>query len=86
MCAGSVRRSSTPSAAALAYILATPARDDDRDHHLKFVLAPESSDADIAAFQERFGCFIVTGYGSSEGAIKMMRYEARGPVRSAGRG
>jgi len=62
---------------ALAYILATPPNDDDREHRLKFVLAPESSDADIAAFQERFGCFIVTGYGSSEGAIKMM------PVRKA---
>jgi fatty-acyl-CoA synthase len=62
---------------ALAYILATPPSDDDRDHRLKFVLAPESSDADIAAFQERFGCFVVTGYGSSEGAIKMM------PVRRA---
>lgn len=62
---------------ALAYILATPPSDDDREHRLKFVLAPESSDADIAAFQARFGCFVVTGYGSSEGAIKMM------PVRGA---
>lgn len=62
---------------ALAYILATPPSDDDREHHLKFVLAPESSEADIAAFQERFGCFIVTGYGSSEGAIKMMPVRGR---------
>jgi len=62
---------------ALAYILATPPSADDRDHHLKFVLAPESSEADIAAFQERFGCFIVTGYGSSEGAIKMMPVRGR---------
>ncbi|MEY2427015.1 MAG: steroid-22-oyl-CoA synthetase, partial [Actinomycetota bacterium] len=62
---------------ALAYILATPPSADDRDHHLKFVLAPESSEADIAAFQDRFGCFIVTGYGSSEGAIKMMPVRGR---------
>jgi fatty-acyl-CoA synthase len=57
---------------ALAYVLATPPSEADRDHQLKYVLAPESSDADVAAFQERFGCIIVTGYGSSEGAIKMM--------------
>ena len=35
---------------ALAYILATPPSDHDRDHDLKFVLAPESSTADMRAF------------------------------------
>jgi fatty-acyl-CoA synthase len=54
---------------ALSYVLATPASPDDRNHRVKFALAPESSPADAAAFTERFGIPIVTGYGSSEGAI-----------------
>ena len=69
---------------ALAYVLATPPSQTDRDHQLKYVLAPESSDADVAAFQERFGCIIVTGYGSSEGAIKMMPVR-RGRAGALGR-
>jgi fatty-acyl-CoA synthase len=56
---------------ALSYVLATPPSSADRDHHLRFVLAPESSAADMAAFTERFGCPVIDGYGSSEGAIKM---------------
>ena len=32
---------------ALAYILATPESEHDKDHDLKFVLAPESSTADM---------------------------------------
>ena len=54
---------------ALSYVLATPAADDDRDHRLKWALAPESSPADIRAFEKRFGVTCITGYGSSENAI-----------------
>jgi fatty-acyl-CoA synthase len=54
---------------ALSYLLATPPSPDDRKHHVKFGLAPESSPADAAAFRERFGIPLVGGYGSSEGAI-----------------
>jgi steroid-22-oyl-CoA synthetase len=54
---------------ALSYVLATPASPDDRAHHVKFGLAPESSPADAAAFRRRFGIPLVGGYGSSEGAI-----------------
>jgi fatty-acyl-CoA synthase len=54
---------------ALSYVLATPPSPDDRKHHVKFGLAPESSPADAAAFHERFGIPLVGGYGSSEGAI-----------------
>jgi fatty-acyl-CoA synthase len=64
---------------AVSYILATPPTDDDRDHQLKFVLGPESSEADAAAFRRRFGCPVVTGYGSSEGAIQMMPLRAPRP-------
>lgn len=54
---------------ALAFIMSTPPDPADREHRLKVVLAPESSVADIAAFEERFGCPVLSGYGSSENAI-----------------
>ncbi len=53
----------------LTYILATPGTDHDRDHDLKFVLAPESSAVDMATFKRRFGVPVFGGYGSSENAI-----------------
>lgn len=53
----------------LTYVLATPASDDDRDHQLKFILAPESSAVDMATFEARFGVPAFGGYGSSENAI-----------------
>ena len=56
---------------ALSYILATPPTDEDRDHQVKFALAPESSPADIRAFRQRFGIACFAGYGSSENAIIM---------------
>jgi fatty-acyl-CoA synthase len=54
---------------ALSYVLATPPSPDDRNHRVKFGLAPESSPTDAAAFRARFGIPIFGGYGSSEGAI-----------------
>ena len=62
---------------ALSYVLATPPAADDRDHNVKFGLAPESSPADMTAFRSRFGIPLVGGYGSSEGAIVIS------PVRDA---
>lgn len=56
---------------ALAYILATPEAPEDRDHQVKFALAPESSPRDVRAFRKRFGILCVTGYGSSENVIIM---------------
>lgn len=56
---------------ALAYILATPESPADRDHRVKFALAPESSPRDMRAFKERFGILCVAGYGSSENVIIM---------------
>jgi fatty-acyl-CoA synthase len=66
---------------ALSYVLATPPAPDDRDHCVKFALAPESSPADVRAFRERFGIPIVQGYGQSEGAIVLA--PARGKQRGA---
>ncbi len=57
---------------ALAYVLATPESADDKDHDLKFVLAPESSTADMKTFKRRFGPPVFGGYGSSENAIVMI--------------
>jgi fatty-acyl-CoA synthase len=57
---------------ALAYVLATLPRADDRDHDVKYGLAPESSPADMRAFTERFGIPLVSGYGSSENAIVLV--------------
>lgn len=54
---------------ALAHLLATPATPRDRDHSLGFVLAPESTEPDKAAFTERFGATVFDGYGSSENAV-----------------
>jgi fatty-acyl-CoA synthase len=62
---------------ALSYILKTPPTEHDRDHRVKFALGPESSAPDIEAFRERFGIPVIEGYGSSEGAIRMI------PVRTS---
>lgn len=56
---------------ALAYILATPESPDDRNHRVKFALAPEASPHDLRAFRTRFGIPCVAGYGSSENVIIM---------------
>jgi fatty-acyl-CoA synthase len=56
---------------ALSYVLATPPSAEDRDHHVKFALAPESSPADMKAFRARFGIACFAGYGSSENAVIM---------------
>lgn len=54
---------------AIAHINATPPTDHDREHRLKWVLGPETSEADKAAFSARFGVPIFDGYGSSENAV-----------------
>lgn len=54
---------------AISHILATPTRPDDRDHQVRYGLAPETPRPDISAFKERFGITLFEGYGSSENAI-----------------
>lgn len=58
---------------ALAYVLATPPMDDDADCTLRRGFGTEASVADHAAFQERFGCVLAEGYGSSEGGVAINR-------------
>jgi fatty-acyl-CoA synthase len=58
---------------ALAYVLATPPAPDDADNTLRFGFGTDASPQDISMFKRRFGCPVVEGYGSSEGAIAMAR-------------
>ncbi len=54
---------------ALAYVLATPDEPDDATTTLRRGFGTEASVADKAAFEERFGCVLTEGYGSSEGGL-----------------
>ncbi|GAA2572722.1 long-chain-fatty-acid--CoA ligase [Actinomadura fulvescens] len=56
---------------ALSYVLATPAKDDDKDNPVKFAFGNEAAPLEQKAFGERFGCFVVDGYGSTETAIAL---------------
>ena len=57
---------------AIAHINATPPTVADRDHGLKWVLGPETSEADKHAFSARFGVPVFDGYGSSENAVILL--------------
>ena len=58
---------------ALTYVLGTEAKPDDADNTLQRGFGNEASDLDIERFQERFGCKIIEGYGSSEGGAVIVR-------------
>ncbi|MFF4348820.1 long-chain-fatty-acid--CoA ligase [Streptomyces sp. NPDC001530] len=58
---------------AVQYLLATPARPDDRDNPLRMGFGTEAGAVDAAAFEERFGVRLVEGYGSSEGGAAIQR-------------
>jgi fatty-acyl-CoA synthase len=57
---------------AISHIVATSPSPHDRDHHLRYVLGPETSAPDKAEFTRRFGVPLFEGYGSSENAIVLM--------------
>ena len=57
---------------AIAHIVSTPPTEHDRDHHLRYVLGPETSTPDKTEFTRRFGVPVIEGYGSSENAIVLM--------------
>jgi fatty-acyl-CoA synthase len=58
---------------ALSYVLAVPEAPDDADNRLRWGLGSEASPRDIKEFRRRFGCPVVEGYGSSEGAVVLTR-------------
>jgi len=64
---------------ALSYILAVPPSPDDGDNQLKWGLGSEASPRDIDEFRRRFGCYVVEGYGSSEGAVVIQPFPGMPP-------
>ena len=68
---------------ALAYVLATPPSADDASCTLVRGFGTEASVADHAAFETRFGCTLIEGYGSSEGGVAINRSDST-PVGSLG--
>ncbi|WP_436740111.1 AMP-binding protein [Streptomyces sp. BBFR102] len=69
---------------AVAYVLACPEQDDDGDNQLTHAFGTEASPEDQAAFLRRFGCRLIEGYGSSEGAGLLKRVPG-GPPAALGR-
>jgi fatty-acyl-CoA synthase len=57
----------------LAYILATPERDDDADNPLIRAFGNEGSADDVARFAERFAVTVTDAYGSTEGGATVAR-------------
>ncbi|CRK53359.1 Long-chain-fatty-acid--CoA ligase FadD17 [Rhodococcus sp. RD6.2] len=57
----------------LAYVLATPERDDDADNPLKVLYGNEGSPSGIAEFARRFDVRVVDGFGSTEGGVLIPR-------------
>ena len=56
---------------AIAYILATPERPDDAENTLTSAFGTEASVRDRDRFRRRFGCYLIEGYGQSEGGASM---------------
>ena len=56
---------------AIAYILATPEHPDDADNTLKSAFGTEASVRDRDRFRRRFGCYLIEGYGQSEGGASI---------------
>ncbi len=54
---------------AIAYILATPERPDDAENTLTSAFGTEASVRDRSRFRKRFGCYLIEGYGQSEGGV-----------------
>ena len=69
---------------AVQYLLATPARPDDRDNPLRLGFGTEAGAVDAAAFERRFGVRLVEGYGSSEGGAAV-RWTPGTPAGAVGR-
>jgi fatty-acyl-CoA synthase len=57
----------------LAYILATPEREDDADNPVMVAFGNEANPKDIEIFERRFGCRVMDSYGSSEGGANIVR-------------
>ncbi|WP_206796529.1 long-chain-fatty-acid--CoA ligase [Amycolatopsis sp. MtRt-6] len=63
----------------LSYVVATPARPDDAENPLRLVYGNEGAAADLAVFEERFGCKVVDAFGSTEGGVGFARTDDTPP-------
>ena len=63
----------------LTYILETPALPDDADSTVRIGFGNEAAPLDIDRFAQRFGCYVVDGYGSTEGGINMSKTDDTPP-------
>ncbi|EUA16864.1 long-chain-fatty-acid--CoA ligase FadD17 [Mycobacterium kansasii 662] len=69
----------------LAYILATPQREDDADNPLRVAFGNEANEKDIEEFARRFAVQVEDGFGSTENAVIVIR-EPGTPPGSIGKG
>ncbi|MFI6298213.1 AMP-binding protein [Nonomuraea sp. NPDC050790] len=69
---------------ALSYVLATPERPDDADNPLKLAFGNEGSATATRRFGERFGCFVIDAFGSTETAVSITP-DPSGPPGCLGR-
>ncbi|MYQ55299.1 MULTISPECIES: AMP-binding protein, partial [unclassified Streptomyces] len=69
---------------AIGYVLARPETEEDADNRLTHAFGTEASPEDATRFLERFGCRLVEGYGSSEGA-GMLKRVSDAPAGALGR-
>ncbi|MCQ4361956.1 fatty-acid--CoA ligase FadD1 [Mycobacterium gordonae] len=69
----------------LAYILATPERDDDANNPLRVAFGNEANEKDIEEFARRFDVQVEDGFGSTENAVMVIR-EPGTPRGSIGKG
>jgi fatty-acyl-CoA synthase len=63
----------------LAYILATPEQPDDADNPLRRGYGNEAAEADMARFEQRFGCKLNDGYGQTETGASIVRVPGMPP-------
>ncbi|MFH9488400.1 AMP-binding protein [Streptomyces halstedii] len=69
---------------AIGYVLARPETGEDADNRLTHAFGTEASPEDATRFLERFGCRLIEGYGSSEGA-GMLKRVSDAPAGALGR-
>jgi fatty-acyl-CoA synthase len=69
---------------ALSYILTQPETSEDADNQLRWCLGSEASPRDRKEFRRRFGCVVVEGYSSSEGAVVIQPFSGM-PAGALGR-
>jgi len=68
----------------LSYVLATPAEPSDAENTLKIAFGNEGSATAVRRFGERFGCYVIDAFGSTETAISITP-DISGPPGCLGR-